>query len=306
MTARWDELVRLHLERRRARGESAGHVQLAGLALAHFAAHLRHCGVRDVRRVSEGHVLAYVRALERRPSARTGRALALSTRAGYLSAVKVFFEDLEERALLLVNPARHVPLPRRRSVPRALSEARVRRVLEAPSEATALGLRDRAILELLYGSGLRLMECVRLDLGDVDLLQGTLLVRSGKGRKDRYVPVPGRARDALARYLREARLALTERCDDGALFVARFGRRLGGMSVRALVKRYGRQVGVKVSTHVLRHSCATHLLAGGADVRHIQRLLGHKRLTTTALYTKVDTSALLEMLRRRHPREKKR
>jgi site-specific recombinase XerD len=187
-----------------------------------------------------------------------------------------------------------------------VSAAQVRRVLEAPSEASALGLRDRALLELLYGTGLRLMECVRIDLADLDLAQGTLLVRSGKGRKDRYVPVPARAREALARYLREARLALTERCDDGALFVARFGRRLGAMSVRALVRRYGRKVGVKVSTHVLRHSCATHLVAGGADVRHVQKLLGHKRLATTALYTKVDTSALLDMLRRRHPREKKR
>ena len=301
----FEQLVALHIERRRARRESAAHVQLVGLALEHFGEHLRQGRVSDPRRVSEEHVLSFVRALEQRESVRTGRPLALSTRAGYLSAVKVFFEDLEERQLLLVNPAKHVPLPKHKRLPRAIGEAQVRRLLEAPSDQTPLGLRDRAILELLYGTGLRLMECVRLDLSDLDLGEGTLLVRNGKGRKDRYVPIPGRARAALGIYLHEARLMLTERQDDGALFVARFGRRLSAMSVRALVRGHGQKAGVKVSTHVLRHSCATHLLGHGADVRHIQKLLGHKHLSTTALYTKVDTTALAGMLRRCHPRERK-
>jgi len=204
-----------------------------------------------------------------------------------------------------VNPAKDVPLPARRRLPRAIGQGDVRRLLDAPSTGTLVGQRDRAVLELLYGTGLRLTECVRLDLADVDLTGGTVLVRNGKGRKDRFVPVTGRARAAIETYLREARPGLTEREDDRSLFVSRHGTRLGGMSIRAMVRRYGLSVGVKLSTHVLRHSYATHLLQGGADVRHVQELLGHKDVSTTALYTKVDTSTLAKVLRRCHPRERR-
>ena len=210
----------------------------------------------------------------------------------------------EERRLVFQSPARGVPLPVRTRLPRAIGEADVARLLQAPNASTPLGQRDRALLELLYGSGLRLMECVRLDLVDLDLKEATLLVRNGKGKKDRYVPVTGRARAALQAYLQQARPLLAERWDDGSLFLSRYGRRLGPMSVRTTVKRCGAKVGVKLSTHVLRHSYATHLLKGGADVRHVQKLLGHKDISTTTLYTKVDTTSLGGMLRRCHPRER--
>ena len=213
-------------------------------------------------------------------SPRTGRQLALGTRALYLSVVKRFFGFLERRRLELLSPAQDIPLPVRSRLPRATDVAR----LLQPLAMTALGQRDRAILELLYGSGLRLMECVRLDLVDLDLKDGLLLVRSGKGQKDRYVPVRGRARAALLTYLQEARPLLAERWDDGAVFLSRRARRPGELSVRLIVKRAGKKVGLKLSTHVLRHSYATHLLKGGADVRHVQKLLGHKDLATTTLY----------------------
>ena len=119
------------------------------------------------------------------------------------------------------------------------------------------------------------------------------------------MPLAGRAHAALEAYLREARPLLAERWDDGALFLARTGRRLGPMSVRIVVRRCGQKAGVSLSTHVLRHSCATHLLQGGADVRQVQKLLGHKGLSTTAVYTRVDTSGLQGMLRRCHPRERR-
>jgi len=306
MTASFPELIALYLASLQARRSSAGHVQERRRVLERFAEHVAREGVSDPRGVNEAHVASFVRALASEVSVRTGRPLAAGTRAAQVCALKRFFEHLERRGLLLVNPARDVPLPRRSRLPRALGQAQVRRLLEAPSDEAPLGQRARALLELLYGTGLRLMECVRLDLVDLDLDTGTLLVRDGKGKKDRYVPIPGRARAALETYLRTGRGALTERHDDGALFVARHGRRLSAMSVRVLVKSWGRKVGVKVTTHVLRHSYATHLLQGGADVRHVQRLLGHKDLATTALYTKVDTRALAEVLRRCHPRERPR
>jgi integrase/recombinase XerD len=169
-----------------------------------------------------------------------------------------------------------------------------------------LGRRDRAILELLYGTGLRMMECVRLDLSDVDVSQGVVLVRDGKGRKDRLVPLSGQARAALELYLQECRPELVKPLGDGALFLSRYGRRLSGVALRLLVRTHARRAGVEASCHVLRHSCATHLLGGGADIREIQKLLGHKDLTTTAVYTRVDVRALAAMIRRCHPRERDR
>ena len=290
---------------------------LEGAALHGLLRQGRHAGPRPLLRApqAEGPHRAGERdrgarrVLRARPGPRDerrgpGRRLSPNTRSGYVSSVRSFFAFLEARHLLLVNPAKGVPLPARRRLPRAIGQGDVRRLLEAPSAGTIVGQRDRAVLELLYGTGLRLMECVRLDLADVDLARGTVLVRNGKGRKDRFVPITGRARAAIETYLREARPALTEREDDRSLFVSRHGTRLGGMSIRAMVRRYGLSVGVKLSTHVLRHSYATHLLQGGADVRHVQELLGHKDVSTTALYTKVDTSILAKVLRRCHPRER--
>jgi integrase/recombinase XerD len=162
------------------------------------------------------------------------------------------------------------------------------------------------LLELLYGTGLRLSECVRLELQDLDLESGTLLVRDGKGRKDRYVPLSGQAVKALELYLRESRPLLEKPAQphQGALFLTQYGKRLLGYSIEDLVQRAGRAARVKTTPHVLRHSYATHLLQGGASVREIQALLGHKDLSTTALYTKVDTRGLALMLRRCHPRER--
>src|SRR5262249_21147588 len=150
------------------------------------------------------------------------------------------------------DPAHGVPLPRRQRLPRALGERAVRRLVSAPDPWTTKGRRDRALLELLYGTGLRLSECVRLDLQDLDLEQGTLLVRDGKGKQDRYVPLAGRARAALDLYLREARplLERPRQPHDGALFLTKYGRRLGPLSVRQIVRRCAEASGTRASTHV--------------------------------------------------------
>jgi site-specific recombinase XerD len=165
--------------------------------------------------------------------------------------------------------------------------------------------RDRAILEVLYGSGLRRSECAQLDLGDLDLGQETLWVRCGKGRKGRVVPLTGRAIGALGAYLRENRPSLALDPRERGLFLSeRAGRRLTDSGLAKVVRREALAAGIPVSAHGLRHACATHLLQGGADVRLIQKLLGHAKLATTSLYTRVDTSDLAAMLRRCHPRER--
>jgi integrase/recombinase XerD len=294
----------LYLDELRRRDYAASTHANAECALACFFAHLRRQRVLDVRRVSEAHLVSFLRRLQRRKSERTRRLVAASTCALYASAVKSFFAFLERERVVLVDPMRELRLPRRERLPRALSAAQLRRIVSAPAAASVDGQRNRAVLELLYGTGLRRSECARLDLQDVDLVQGTLLVRDGKGRKDRYVPLPGRALRALDAYLAQARPQLAKHAHESALFLTKYGRRLSGQSVAIVVRRQARALGIAASTHVLRHSCATHLLQGGASVREIQRLLGHKELSTTALYTRVDTRGLRAMLDRSHPRER--
>jgi integrase/recombinase XerD len=178
--------------------------------------------------------------------------------------------------------------------------------MEGPRSDTDAGQRDRAILETLYGLCLRRGECARLDLSYVDLSAGTLLVRDGKGRKDRLLPVPGRAAAALGVYLRDVRPRLVRNPREGALFLtAWWGKRLSEVSLSFLLRRHAAAVGIsRIHPHVLRHACATHLLRGGADIRHVQAILGHKKLETTGLYTRVVVEDLRQVFLRSHPRER--
>jgi len=144
---------------------------------------------------------------------------------------------------------------------------------------------------------------VRADLSDLDLRERVLLVRDGKGKKDRVVPVPGRAVVALELYLRESRPELQKR-SEVALFLSTFGERLSIGGLRHQVKRHAHAIGVTLTPHTLRHTCATHLLRGGASIRHVQELLGHRCLTTTALYTRVAIDDLRQIIARAHPRER--
>ena len=255
----------------------------------------------DARAVTEAHLAAYARTLAEHTT-RTGRRLAPASRAAALSVVRRFCAWLEVRGVVLRNPARILSLPKSTSLPRGiLSITQARRLMAAPFPGSVIGQRDRAILELLYGTGLRLGEAARTDVTDLDLRSGLLLVRNGKGRKDRIVPICGSAATALDLYLRESRPELVARID-AALFLSRDGARLGAPGLRVRVKSYGRRIGVTLTPHALRHSCATHLLRGGADLRHVQALLGHQRLTTTALYTRVATRDLRAVVARCHPR----
>jgi integrase/recombinase XerD len=251
--------------------------------------------------VTEAHLAGYASALAEHTT-HAGQQLAPASRAAALSVVRRFFTWLEARAIVLQNPARILRLPRSTSLPRGiLTIAQAQRLMSAPFPHSPIGVRDRAILELLYGAGLRLGEAARADVSDVDLRSGVLLVRNGKGRKDRVVPMCGTAAGALDTYLTESRPELVGQIDT-ALFLSRDGARLGAAGLRARIKYYGRRLGLRLTPHALRHTCATHLLCGGADLRHVQALLGHRRLTTTALYTRVAITDLRDVLARCHPR----
>jgi integrase/recombinase XerD len=256
-----------------------------------------------VRAVGEAQLVSFARALAKTKTAR-GDLPSLQTQNCYRAVVRRFFSYLERNGAVFRDPSRELPFHRLDVLPRqVLSEQDAEALMEAPSRTTAVGLRDRAILETLYGTAIRLSECGRLDLEDLDLAGETLLVRNGKGGRDRAVPVPARAAQALDVYLRDVRPVFTRDPKEEALFLQRYGTRLSTVMIGLLVAAYGRALGVRIAPHGLRHACATHLLKHGADVRQVQRILGHRDIQTTARYTGVSIEDLREVLTRTHPRE---
>jgi tyrosine recombinase XerC len=237
------------------------------------------------------------------------RRYARRTIARKVSAVRSLLAWAVDRDLIATNPAAAVPAPKLdRPLPRVLKARDAARLCELPPGDDPMGLRDRALLELLYGSGLRVAEACALDVDDLDLEHRAVTVM-GKGRKERRLPLSAPAAHALAAYLRGGRAALLEhapapsRATAPALFVNSRGGRLSPRSVRAAFAKYTRAEGWDpVNPHTLRHSFATHLLDGGADLRSVQELLGHENLATTQIYTHVSTERLRAVYEQSHPR----
>lgn len=231
--------------------------------------------------------------------------LAPASVARKVAAVRGMHRFLVAEGMANDDPTRLLDSARRpAALPKALDIDVVARLLEAPDPATPLGRRDRALLEFLYGTAVRVAEAVALDLGDLDLEDRTSLV-TGKGRKQRLVPLGSKAVEAIRAYLPD-RLALRQPGrDDGALFLNARGRRLTRQGVWTIVRNAARRAAIpsgRVSPHVLRHSAATHMVEGGADLRTVQELLGHASISTTQVYTRVSAAHLAEVYVQSHPR----
>jgi integrase/recombinase XerC len=227
-----------------------------------------------------------------------------ATTARKLAALRSFFRYLVREGKVAENPARSVRTPKQeRKLPRLLSEDEVTKLLETPGTSTLKGKRDRAFLELLYATGMRVGEMVALDLEDLDLAEGDILVM-GKGSKERHVLFGDKARAAMLDYLAARRKAPKRGGEPDALFVNSRGGRLTDRSVRRILSVRLRECAVahKISPHGLRHSFATHLLDRGADLRAIQELLGHASLSTTQRYTHVSTEQMIRVYKKSHPR----
>jgi tyrosine recombinase XerC len=232
------------------------------------------------------------------------RGLARASVARKLAAIRSFGEHLTRTGATAQNAAELLPSPKRASrLPRVLSPDDAARLLDRIPASDPLAVRDRAMLELTYACGLRAEEVCSLDAGDPDFESETLRVR-GKGNKERVVPIGEPAQAALRRYLEKARPALMERAEENALFISRRGRRLHTSDIRRRLERWVREAAIAggISPHVLRHSFATHLLEGGADLRSIQELLGHASVSTTQIYTRVEPGRLRREYARAHPR----
>jgi integrase/recombinase XerD len=295
------------------RGLAANSLAAYRRDLRRYTAFLREQGTTDPARVGEDTVYAFVSHLEALVDDDGRRVLAPSSIARALVAVRSFHRFCASEGFLPNDPTEEVGAPRvPQGIPKALAEDDVEALLGAVEGDSPRAQRDRALLETLYATGIRISEAVGLDLGDVDLESGLLRV-VGKGDKERVVPIGRSARRVLDAYLRDGRLRLRAARprrdrDTDAVFLNARGGRISRQACWGIVQRAGERVGLRdhLSPHVLRHSCATHMLDHGADLRVVQELLGHASISTTQVYTKVSPDRLRAVYEAAHPRARRR
>jgi integrase/recombinase XerD len=281
--------------------------------LRRYAAFLRERGLDDPAAVGEETVQDYVRHLGSLTDDDGRAVLAPSSIARALVAVRSFHGFCAAEGLLPTDPSEEVDAPRvPQGIPKALDEEQVEALLGAVTGSGPLPQRDRALLETLYATGIRISEAVGLELGDLDLEDGLVRVL-GKGDKERIVPMGRSARRVLGSYLGDGRLALRSARrrgvgDSDAVFLNARGGRISRQACWSIVRNAGARVGLDahLSPHVLRHSCATHMLDHGADLRVVQELLGHASISTTQVYTKVSPERLRAVYDAAHPRARAR
>ena len=276
--------------------------------LKRYSSWLRARGITDLDAVGESEVFAYIDGLKRERNEEGGAKYAPSSIARALVAVRSLHRFCVEEGLTSKDPSDDVGAPRvPQGIPKALSEKEVLDLLGAVEGDSATALRDRAILETLYATGMRISELVGLDRGDIDL-EDRLMRVVGKGNKERVVPVGASARSVVLEYLQNGRPELekptTRRVPGDPLFLNARGGRLTRQSCWKIVTKAGNKVGLegRLSPHVLRHCCATHMLDHGAEIRVVQELLGHASLSTTQIYTLVTPERLRSAYDEAHPR----
>jgi integrase/recombinase XerD len=265
--------------------------------LLKLLAYLKDRGIGDWSQVGYSEVMGFLSRCQE-------QGLAPRSRARVLSALRGFFKFMVRDSHLGENPVANLTSPRlRRQLPSVLSVTEVERLLIQPNSELPLGQRDVAMLELLYGTGLRVSELVTLTLARVNLEVGFLVVL-GKGSKERIVPAGEAATEAVRRYVSESRPRLLKGRMTDILFVSNRGAAMTRQGFWKLIKKYGRQAGInkELTPHSLRHSFATHLLERGADLRSVQMMLGHADISTTQIYTHVARERLREVHKKYHPR----
>jgi site-specific recombinase XerD len=292
----WEAALEGFRRELRTRGASSHTIRAYDRDLAELAGWATRRG-RDPGELAHRDLRAYAATLSE-------RRLAPSTVARKLAAVRSLHDHLTRACTAAHNPGELLPSPKRGTrLPRVLAPGEIAALLERIPASGPLEVRDRAMFELAYASGLRAEEIVKLDRDSPEFESETLRV-AGKGGKTRIVPIGEPAQRALERYLEKARPALCVHRSEPALFLSRRGRRLSPSDIRRRLERWVRQAALAghVSPHTLRHSFATHLLEGGADLRSIQELLGHASLSTTQVYTRVEPQRLRREYARSHPR----
>ena len=304
---RWPILKAQYLEHLQVQNYAPRTIESIEAHLRFFFAYLEtETKIQDLSELAHADLAAYQNWLYFNPSPATERPLSFAAQHNRLWAVQGLFRHLFKRGILFHDPSASLEKPKaRKALPRGILRGeQVLALLRAPDEETTLGLRDRAILELFYATGMRNAELAGLELGDMEREAGQVRV-TGKGNKERVLPVGRIALNWLWRYLQEARPMLAGGADAGRVFLSRHGRPLRRADLALIVSRHAQRAGLPSHTtpHALRHTCATHLLQAGADIRSIQVLLGHASLSTTQIYTHVDITDLKKVHAAFHPRE---
>lgn len=277
-------------------------------SLRYLGAYLQKIGKEDLRLVTERHLTTFCEGILQKP-------WVAGSKRNVILTLKAFFKYLMRGEWLLFDPMSEMEFCFQggRKLPQVLNQKEILALLCAPATSDKLGLRDRAILELFYSTGLRCEELLELSVQDIDGAQGVVFVRDGKGSKDRVVPVGRKALDWVERYIAQARMKLAGKTKMGlqqrgkpldSLFLSRWHRRLSSSLLRYRLRHYAHCAGItkRVYPHLLRHTMATHLLENGASVRVVQEILGHAGVETTQFYTQVSQSQLKLIYKKYHPR----
>jgi integrase/recombinase XerD len=277
--------------------------------LNRFMAWLHERNVTEITAVTKSHVQDYQTHLYEQMN-RDGEPITPRTQNTALSIVKIFFRFLRENDYLASDPARDVTYAKTpKRLPRSiLSGSEAKKVIHAPNTRTALGYRDRTILEVLYSTGIRRQELVNLTVQDVDYQEGFVRVNNGKGSKDRVVPIGKIACRYIENYVKQVRPMLAKDPHENHLFLSILGASPCFSTISDIVKKHTRKAKIKktVTPHTFRHTCATHMLRNKANIRHLQELLGHASLESTQVYAHVSITDLKEVHAKCHPREKDR
>jgi len=279
------------------KGLAKNTIEAYGRDVNRFLNHLKTKGIQDILSVDKFDVRAFLLVLKKR-----GRSTKTILRN--LVAIRTFFRFLIQEGILKINPVEELVSPKiAKTLPEILTLNEVEELLGQPDTQTSLGMRDRAMLEMLYATGMRVSELTRLPMNQVNL-EGGYVVLYGKGSKERVVPLGGEAIKWVTLYLKTARGRLTKAKESNFLFVNRSGKGMSRQRFWRGLKEYGRRAGIRkrITPHLLRHSFASHLLERGADLRSVQIMLGHVDISTTQIYTHVTGERLKKIHQRYHPR----
>jgi len=279
------------------KGLSKNTIEAYSHGLNRFLLHLRAKGVQEIRDVDKLHLRAYLLALRR-------KNLNAKSIVRNLVAIRTFFRFLVQEGVLESNPVEELESPKMaRTLPEILTLKEIEQILEQPDLQTPLGTRDRAMLEILYATGMRVSELTQLPIQQVNLEGGYVLLY-GKGSKERIVPLGSEAMKWVTVYLKTARGTLSKGKESPSLFINRLGKGMSRQNFWKNLKDYGRRAGLRkrITPHLLRHSFASHLLERGADLRSVQMMLGHADISTTQIYTHVTEERLKKVHKQYHPR----
>jgi integrase/recombinase XerD len=296
-----------HLAWRQTKGQSESTVENARQLLGYFVWWCEERGITRPVDVARTTIERYQKWLYAYRQPKSDKPLSFTSQSKRAGMVLGLFQWLARAHRILVNPGADIELPKmEKRLPDVLSIAEVERILNTVDVTTALGVRDRAILETLYSTGMRRMEICGLSVYDVDLEQGVVKVRQGKGRKDRVIPIGARAVAWIEKYIGEVRPGLVADAKEPALFLTMYGTPFSKGHLSTAARAYKALAGVekKGACHIFRHTAATQMLENGADTRYVQALLGHEALQTTQIYTKVAIRKLKEVHTATHPSAK--